>query len=47
MVQLAMTYQRAGDPKEALHYLREIRDTNEYRWNLRQVPKLEQQLKNR
>ena len=45
--QLAMTYQRAGDPKEALHYLREIRDTNEYRWNLRQVPKLEQQLKNR
>lgn len=45
--QLAMTYQRAGDPKEALHYLRAIRDTNEYRWNLRQVPRLEQQMKNR
>ena len=45
--QLAMAYQRAGDPKEALHYLREIRDTNEYRWNLRQVPRLQQQLKNK
>jgi len=44
--QLAMTYQRAGNPKEALHYLREIRDTNEYRLNLRQVPRLEKLVKN-
>jgi hypothetical protein len=41
-----MTYQRAGNPKEALHYLREIRDTNEYRLNLRQVPRLEKLVKN-
>jgi hypothetical protein len=44
---LSMAYEQAGDPKEALHYLREIRDTNEYRWNLRRAPRLEQQVKNR
>jgi len=44
--QLAMAYQQAGNPKAALHYLREIRDTNQYRWNLRQASRLEQQIKN-
>lgn len=43
---LSMAYEQAGNPREALHYLREIRDTNEYRWNLRRAPKLEQQMKN-
>ena len=44
--QLAMAYERAGNPKDALHYLREIRDTNEFRRDLRRVPRLEQQVKN-
>jgi len=43
---LSMAYEQAGNPREALHYLREIRDTNEYRRDLRRVPRLEQQLKN-
>ena len=43
---ISMAYEQAGNPREALYYLREIRDTNEYRRDLRRVPRLEQQLKN-
>jgi hypothetical protein len=45
-MRLSMAYEQAGNPREALHYLREIRETNDYRRELRRVPRLEQQMKN-
>ena len=41
----AMAYEQAGDPKQALRYLRAIKETNDFRWALRRAPRLEQQLK--
>lgn len=43
--QISRAYEQAGDFKQALHYLREIKDTNDYRWVIRSIPRLEQQLK--
>lgn len=43
--QISMAYEQAGDLKQALHYLREIKETNDFRWVLRRAPRLEQQLK--
>ena len=44
-VQLSMAYEQNGDLKEALHYLRQVKDTNSFSWVLRRIPRLEQQLK--
>lgn len=43
--QISMAYEQAGDFKQALRYLHEIKDTNDYRWVVRRAPRLEQQLK--
>jgi tetratricopeptide (TPR) repeat protein len=43
--QISMAYEQAGDFKQALHYLREIKETNDFRWAMRRAPRLEQQLK--
>ncbi len=43
--QIAATYERAGELRKALQYLRQIENTNDYRWTLRQIPRLETQLK--
>jgi hypothetical protein len=43
--QLAIACEDAGDPRRALQYLRQIQDTNDFRWALRRVPRLEQQAK--
>jgi tetratricopeptide (TPR) repeat protein len=43
--QISMAYEQAGDMKQALRYIREIKDTNDFRWVVRRAPRLEQQLK--
>jgi hypothetical protein len=43
--QISMAYEQAGDFKQALHYLREIKETNDFRWAMRRAPRLEQQIK--
>jgi hypothetical protein len=43
--QISMAYEQAGDLKQALQYLKQIKETNDFRWVLRRVPRLEQQLK--
>jgi hypothetical protein len=43
--QIGMTYMRGDNPKEALVYLRQIKLTNDYRWALNWIPRLQQQLK--
>lgn len=43
--QIAMAAERAGEFKEALSYLRQIRLTNDFSWALRRIPRIEQQLK--
>jgi uncharacterized coiled-coil protein SlyX len=43
--QLAVAQEQAGDIKGALHYLHEIKATNDFRWALRRIPKLERQLR--
>jgi tetratricopeptide (TPR) repeat protein len=43
--QLVMAYEQAGEPRRALQHLRQIRDTNDFRWVLRRLPRLEQQAK--
>ncbi len=45
--QIAMAYDSANDPKHALQYIRKIQATNNFSWLVRNVPRLEQQLKNR
>ncbi len=42
--QMAMAYEEAGDLKLALRWWRQIQNTNDYRWVLRRLPALEQQL---
>jgi hypothetical protein len=44
--QLARAYEDAGDIKSAVLYLRQIQNTNDYRWINRRLPRLEAQLKN-
>lgn len=43
--QLASAYEQAGDVKNAVHYLKQIEETNDYRGTLRRLPRLEAQLK--
>ncbi|MEY2410244.1 MAG: hypothetical protein QOF48_2914 [Verrucomicrobiota bacterium] len=43
--QISMAYEQAGDLKQALHYIREIKDTNDFRWVVRRAQRIEQQLK--
>jgi hypothetical protein len=43
--QLARTFEDAGDIQSAVHYLRAIQNTNDYRWINRRLPRLEAQLK--
>lgn len=44
---IATAYDAANDPKHALQYIRQIQVTNNYSKLLRNIPRLEQQLKNR
>lgn len=44
---IATAYDAANDPKHALQYIRQIQVTNNYSKLLRNVPRLEQQLRNR
>jgi hypothetical protein len=44
--QIAMTYQQAGDARHALAALRQIKDTNSFRFLMRRIPQLEQEAKN-
>jgi hypothetical protein len=43
--QIAMAHERAGDPRNALRYLRAIERTNDWARLLRNIPRLERQLK--
>ncbi len=43
--QIAMTYEQTGDAKNALAAIREIKDTNNFRFLMRRVPRLEQDAK--
>ena len=43
--QIGMAYEQSGELKDALHYLRQIQSTNDYRWILRRIPRMERQLK--
>ena len=43
--QIAMAYEQAGDPKNALAAIREIKDTNGFRFLMRRIPRLEQDIK--
>lgn len=43
--QISNAYRDAGDIKNAVKYLKQIQDTNDNRWVLRQLPMLERQLK--
>ena len=43
--QIAMAYEQAGDPKNALAAIREIKDTNGFRFLIRRIPRLEQDIK--
>ena len=45
--QLAAAWEQAGDAKRAVQYLRQIQNTNDFRWALRRLPRLEQQAKAR
>jgi hypothetical protein len=44
-VQIGMIYARNDSPKEALGYLRQVKATNDFRWAMNMIPRLEQQLK--
>ncbi len=44
-VQIGMTYARNEFPKEALYWLRQVRATNDFRWALGWIPRLEEQLR--
>jgi hypothetical protein len=43
--QIAMAYEQAGDAKNALAAIREIKDTNGFRFLMRRIPRLEQDAK--
>jgi hypothetical protein len=43
--QIARAYEDAGDIHLAVQYLRQIQNTNDYRWIARRLPRLEAQLK--
>jgi len=43
--QIAVAHEQSGDIKGALHYLREIKATNDFRGVLRRIPRLERQLR--
>ncbi len=44
-VELAFVHERAGDYAQALHYLKEVKRTNDFARPLRRIPWLEQQVK--
>jgi hypothetical protein len=44
-VQIAGAYEQAGDLRNAVRYLKQVEDTNDNRWVLRRLPRMEQQLK--
>jgi hypothetical protein len=44
-VQIAGAYEQAGDLRNAVRYLKQIEDTNDNRWVMRRLPRMEQQLK--
>lgn len=43
--QISNAYEQAGDIKNAVRYLKQIEDTNDNRWVMRRLPRLEQQLR--
>ncbi|HWN94800.1 MAG TPA: hypothetical protein VNT99_07195 [Methylomirabilota bacterium] len=43
--QIAMAYEQAGDAKSALTAIREIKDSNSFRFLMRRIPRLEQDAK--
>jgi hypothetical protein len=43
--QLAFAHEAAGDYKQALANLRAIQATNDYRWAMRMIPRLEERVK--
>ena len=43
--QIGMVYARNDAPKQALYWLRQIKATNDFRWALGWIPRLEQQLR--
>jgi hypothetical protein len=43
--QLSSAYERAGNYREAVHYLKEIKATNNFGWAMRRLPTLEQRAK--
>ena len=43
--QIAQAYQQAGEYKLAVKFLKQIQATNDYRWLLRQIPRIEQMAK--
>lgn len=44
-IQIAGAYEQAGDLRNAVRYLKQVEDTNDNRWVLRRLPRMEQQLK--
>ena len=44
--QIAMAYEQARDLKHVLVALRQIKDTNSFRFLMRRIPQLEEQVKN-
>ena len=43
-VQISQVYEQANEFKEALHWLKQIQSTNDYRWALQRIPRIEKRI---
>jgi hypothetical protein len=46
-VQIAMAHEQSGNLKAALHYLRQVKSTNDFRWAVSRIPQMEKRLGSR
>ena len=44
-VQIAQTYEQSGEFKEAIQWLKQVKSTNDFRWAIQRIPRLERQAK--
>lgn len=43
-VQISQIHEQAGEFKEAVHWLQQVKATNDYRWAMQRIPRLEQRI---
>ena len=44
-LQIAQAYEQSGEFQQSIHWLKQIKSTNDFRWAIQRIPRLERQAK--